>query len=271
MARLEVAINSPLAFSRRFAQPIESDELEEVFAQGPDTIGVEFRDRLFVWHAFPSPDRPGPGKEDAGPTVTVLVGDDEDAVRAADDAQRFVSAIAFYHQEPAETLYAQVTDITEDYTSAVNRAPRTTRWGWTLARSPTTITLRTEANVQLAIAYYREELNAGSPFFGFLAFWNSLEATFSVPERGRKGRGAAITARNDFIRAFALNARKAWRPDIPFPTDLADALEGDSRHAIAHVLRRPGERTIDPDVSADRARAYEWRLTCSSGWPMPRG
>jgi hypothetical protein len=51
-------------------------------------------------------------------------------------------------------------------------------------------------------------------------------------------------------------ALEAW--DVryyPFLDDLANALEQDSRHAIAHVLRRSTtHRHVDPDSAVDRDR-----------------
>jgi Methylamine utilization protein MauJ len=254
MARLEVVVNSPLAFSRRFADAIDERELGDVFSRAPDTVGIEFRGRLFVWHAFPSLERPGPGHEESCPTVTVLVDDETDARDAADELQRFVSALAFNYQEPAETRYAQRTDVTDAFAPAMNRGPRSTLWGWTLAPPPARIVMLPEQNVQLAVAYYREGLNSGSPFYGFLAFWNALDATFAVPGRGAKRRGSPRAARDAFIREFAPNARKLWPTGLPFPSDLADALERDSRNAIAHVIRGANERSVDPDVAEDRTR-----------------
>src|SRR5439155_10680615 len=64
MARLEVAVNSPLAFSRKYYEHTNAG-VTELFNTGPDTVGIEFRGRLFVWHAFPSPSQPGPGREES--------------------------------------------------------------------------------------------------------------------------------------------------------------------------------------------------------------
>lgn len=247
MARLEVAVNSPLAFSASFNQHRGPGAIGELVTRGPDTVGIDFRGRLFVWHAFPSRERPGPGNEEWGPSVTVLVEDEADVRRAADDLQRFVSALSFHYQEPAETLPALVTDVTDPYHPAEKRAPRTRRWGFTLTEPPTRITLRHDRNVQLAVGYFREGLNAGSPFYGFLAFWNALDATFGI-ERDASRREA-------FITSLAPRARALWDDAIVrFPPDLAAALQDDSRNAIAHVLRDVGKRSIDPDAAPDRAR-----------------
>jgi hypothetical protein len=124
---------------------------------------------------------------------------------------------------------------------------RRTHAGLLAVEPPEAIALRPEANLRLAVGYYREGLNAGSPFYRFLAFWNCLDATFSVETDS--------TPRDDFIRREA--PRLAWRWDnarYPFPANPAADLARDSRHAVAHVLRPAGRRTIDPDLADDRAR-----------------
>jgi hypothetical protein len=75
-----------------------------------------------------------------------------------------------------------------------------------------------------------------------------------VPGRGGKRRGGPRSARDTFIREFVPNARKLWPTGLPFPNDLAEALEHDSRHAITHVIRTAGERSVDPDLADDRER-----------------
>jgi hypothetical protein len=251
--RLEVIVNSPLAFSKRFAE-LFADVSARVSARVPDTVGIEFRGRVFVWHAFPSVERPDVGHEESGPTVTVVVEDDADARDAADELQRFVSGLAFNYGQPAETRYSQLTDVTDPFAPAKNRGPRSNLWGFMLAPPPARLVISPERKVELAVAYYREGLNSGSSFYGFLAHWNALNATFGVPGRGGTRRGSARAVRDWFIRAFASNAQKVWPEDLPFPDDLADALERGSRDALSHVLRGPGERSIDPDIAEDRAR-----------------
>jgi methylamine utilization protein MauJ len=206
MMRLEVAVNSPLAFSLTSAQLIDAETLRKSRTTGPDTVGIEFRGRLFVWHAFPSEERPGPGHEEAGPTVTVVLEPEEDEERVAVELERFVSAIAFAYQEPAVTLARVRTDGSEPYGPANFRAPRTPFWGYTLWPAPARIALRSDANVQLAVAYYREGLNATSPFYRFLALWNALEAAFAVTDRNTPEH----RERNKFIREFESKAHMAW-------------------------------------------------------------
>jgi hypothetical protein len=92
----------------RFADAIEERKLPGLFARAPDTVGIEFRGRVFIWHAFPSAEHRGPGHEEWGPTVTVLIKDEAAAEDVANDLQRFVSALAFNYQEPPETRYEGV-------------------------------------------------------------------------------------------------------------------------------------------------------------------
>src|SRR5258708_4547364 len=115
-----------------------------------------------------------------------------------------------------------------------------------LTGAPDALVVRPEANLRVALAYFREGMNAGSPFYRFLSFWTSLDATFGITRDS--------TRRDAFLRSFAPDARKIWDKRFPFPDDLAVALRDDSRHAIAHVLRDRGRRHVDPDSGTDRAR-----------------
>lgn len=244
MTRLEVAVRSPITFRRSlssgWSQPID------VLKAPPETVGIEFEGRLFVWHAFEPRDDPDFGYEEFGPSVTVVTHEDDDERAAANDLQRFLSALAFWLDQPAEAVSFGGSGETDPYHPAIARARRT-HAGLLAAKPPDAIVLRPETNLRLAVGYYREGMNAGSPFYRFLAFWNCLDAAFNVETDS--------TPRDDFIRREA--PRLAWRWDNsrhPFPADPASDLERDSRHAVAHVLRPPGRRTIDPDLAEDRVR-----------------
>jgi hypothetical protein len=149
--------------------------------------------------------------------------------------------------QPAEAVSSHTgSGVTDPFHPAIHRAPRT-HVGWMLTEPPDAIVVRPETNVRVALAYFREGLNAGSPFYRFLAFWNSIDATFGVTRDA--------TRRDAFIRSFAPRVRSRWDGRrFPFPSDLAVALRDDSRHAIAHVLRDPGGQQVDPDSGTDRDR-----------------
>lgn len=223
--------------------------LVDIFGRGPETVGIEFAGRLFVWHAFPTirnHEAPSVGHEEWGPTVTVVVEDEDDEGAAADDLQRFLTALAFWLHQPAEAVSFGSSGESDPFHPAIHRALRT-HVGWMLAEPPAAISMRREPRLRVALAYFREALNAGSPFYRFLAFWNSLEAAVGMTRDS--------TSRDRLINSLAERVRETvWDARYPFPPDLASALRDDSRHAIAHVLRDPGGREIDPDRAADRVR-----------------
>jgi hypothetical protein len=120
----------------------------------------------------------------------------------------------------------------------------------------------------VALAVYREGLNATSPFYFFLAFWNVLDAVF----RDERVRDAFLSRLGD-------ERSHAWRwssSERPWPPDMAEELRESSRNAIAHVVRRHADQTvIDPDLPSDRERLREeadWlhavaRTSVEERWP----
>jgi hypothetical protein len=241
MARFCAAIRSPIAFRRRVGL-LTIDNLKAP----PETVGIEFEGRLFVWHAFEPRKDPVTGrmKED-GPSVSVVVKDKDDEREAADSLQRFLSALAYYYDQPAEAVSYGGDGETDPYHPATLRAPRT-HAGWMMTEPYEAMALRPEPLLRLAVAYYREGLSAGSPFYRFLAFWNCLDAVLEVEHDA--------SARDTFLDETAPRFKAQWDERYPFPKNPAKAFKDDSRHAIAHVLRRKGRRRIDPDLADDRVR-----------------
>jgi hypothetical protein len=206
-----------------------------------------FESRLFVWHSFEPPDGARLGQEQSGPTLAWSFDEGEDR-DAQDAAERLLSALAFYLGQPAESLSYGISEATSPHEPATTRRARGD-FGWALTKPPSEIVVRAEPNVRVALAYYREGLNSGSPFYRFLSFWNCLDATFRILDRGTpEDRG-----RMAFINSMREDVRPAWRHS-PLPADLAQALYKDSRNAVAHVLRDPHQRVVDPDRSEDRVR-----------------
>jgi len=239
MARFEAAVRSPIAFRRRIGT------FAEDLLRPPDTVGIEFEGRLFVWHAFePDVDPITKRPIEYGPSVTVVVDGDEDERQAADSLQRFLSTLAYYYDQPAEAISYGGSSESDPYWPAVLRAPRT-HLGWMITEPYDGIGLRPEPLLRVAVAYYREGLSAVSPFYRFLSFWNSIGATYG-DDRHRRA---------DFINEMAPLHRDAhWDERVPFPDDPAKAFYDDSRSAIAHVVRDAGKKTIDPDRATDRVR-----------------
>ncbi len=242
VARLEVAVRSPIRFgsTHELSAPAE-------------TVGIEFENRLFVWHALEPRDDPAFGYEEFDPTVTVTVQGTDDERNAADTMQRFLSVIAFWLGQPAEALNGGMSGEPDSFHPAITRARRTYSGLYRVA-APRAIELRPERNVRLAVSYYREALNAGTPFYRFLAFWNSLEAALTVNQE--------TTLRDAFINREAQHFVGRWNSARhSFPTDPATTLVRDSRNAIAHVLRGDQRCEVDPDKADDRERLdHEARL-----------
>jgi len=240
MARFCAAIRSPIAFRGR----VGLLTIENLKAP-PETVGIEFEGRLFVWHAFEPRKDPVTGRmEEDGPSVSVVVKDEDDEREAADSLQHFLSALAYYYNQPAEAVSYGGDGETDPYHPAILRARRT-HSGW-MMKPYEAMALRPESLLRLAIAYYREGLGAGSPFYRFLAFWNCLDAVFDVESDSSE--------RDAFLSEAAPRFKAQWDERYPFPANPARTFAQDSRHAIAHVLRKPGRRTIDPDSAEDRVR-----------------
>lgn len=244
--------------------------LAEDLRRPPDTVGIEFEGRLFVWHAFaPDVDPITQRQIEYGPSISVVVEGDEDERQAAESLQRFLSALAFYYNQPAEAISYGGSGESDPYWPAVLRA-RATHLGWMMTEPYDVMSLRPEPLLRVAVAYYREGLSAVSPFYRFLSLWNSLGATFGDDAKRLAG----------FINAEAPRHRTAhWNERIAFPNDPAKAFYDDSRNAIAHVVRDKGKRTIDPDRAADRVRIDSeanlllWlaRMAIEQEYPHPVG
>jgi hypothetical protein len=126
---------------------------------------------------------------------------------------------------------------------------------------------RSDPRLRAALAVYREDLSAASPFYRFLAFWNVLETSFPNDE----------AKRDSFIRRVAPSSSY-----LSFPTlgDLAQHFRENSRNAIAHIVRSdPTDTSLDPDMPEDRERLdleARWlqdvaRKAVLQVWPDPVG
>jgi hypothetical protein len=154
-----------------------------------------------------------------------------------------LSALAFHFQTrlDAEPLAggSGESDLLHPYGA---QAPADTVGAY-LAPAPREIVVEDDAQLRLALAVNREALNASSPFYAFLAYWNVLEVVFDAD--GAK--------RNNFLRQEVANTYQ--RPTFVAGQDIATYLRDESRHAIAHVIRTsPTDTAIDPDLPLDRGR-----------------
>jgi hypothetical protein len=115
-----------------------------------------------------------------------------------------------------------------------------------------------DSNLRSALAYHREGQNAGSPFYRFLAFWNCIDVVFNSSGRDTRDR-------DNFLDAEVPRFQQRWdNPDSELPRHPAQHFGHESRHAIAHAVRDPGQTEIDPDLFKDRQRLeYESQFL---GW-----
>src|SRR5207244_1363689 len=91
ISRLDVAVRSPLGFRRGLGLAPPLEELRKP----PETTGIEFEGRLFVWHYLEPRDDPDLGYQEFGPSVTVIHEevDEKSWIEPANALQRFLSAV----------------------------------------------------------------------------------------------------------------------------------------------------------------------------------
>lgn len=275
MPTFTVALRSPLAFWARapedFAPPID------ILKAPPEAAGVEFEGREFVWHPPMEREWEGFGLLRDGPMLAVAISDDADEAAASAAAQRFFSAIAFHYDEAVEDVSYGSSGEPDPYHWAGSRAPQAFA-GVRRETAPAAIEVNADPRLRVALAYYREGLNAGSPFYRFLALWNVLTAVFDVEHETVPGsRPPASTPeaqqRDAFIRHVASTAppgRRAAR----VTGDVAGYFRDEARNAIAHVRRSRG-RELNPDEPAERVRLSDdstWlrlisRAAIVDAWP----
>lgn len=203
-----------------------------------DTVGITFQGRLFVWHHI---------DDEHDPVVSAVLEQDVPAEwkAAAAVAQRLLSAVVYdaEHVPVISPSRGGGTPTTNPWAPATVRVPRSA-FGLHLNTAPASIEVANDSHLRLALALYREAVNAASPFYEFLALWNAL--------------GAAI--QNEAQRTRFINTRgpAEWRlyaNGDRLPRDLHHEFYEASRNAIAHAVRdRPSKTVIDPDLPTDRQR-----------------
>lgn len=229
----------------------------------PASVVIEFEGREFGWLAL----KPAHENDfEPAPTLTARVEQDTqeewDAAREA--AQRLLSAFAFEFDTRLVSNPSSGGSSERDLLHPYGARVVNDVAGFHFAAAPKRVVLRPEPELRLALAVYREGLNASSPFYGFLAFWNVLETTFS----GNRAQ------RNKFLRAEAPKSHFG----VPVKGDVAAKFRDDSRNAVAHIVRDdPTDTSIDPDLPGDRVRLEvetRWlrdlaRKAVLQRWPKP--
>jgi hypothetical protein len=244
--RLTLGLRSPLAFR-------VPDGTGNWLEAPAEAVAIEFEARTFVWHP-PFEREDELARSEYGPMVAVVVADDEDGRRAAPVVQRFLSAIAYYFDQPVDDGGGGFggdggSDPFNPFGSRQQRAyPYVYR-----ADAPTGIAAVQEKDAEVAFAYYREGLNASSPFYRCVAFRNVLDVVFSVVNDTVSGTPTEeARARDAFIESNATRI-SGWFSRVAPPRGWPQYLREEVRNALAHV-NRSGRREINPDDPTERVR-----------------
>jgi hypothetical protein len=218
------------------------------WVQKPETVGFSFNNREFVWHA---PDGTIPdlifGDREIGPTIVTVLREPGELAAAETEVERLLSALSFVYMQPAQAIAHGTSHGSDPWGQPLTRAPRTNA-GWMMGEGHGQFAVANDSNLRTALAYHREGHNAGSPFYRFLAFWNSIDVVFNSSGRDRRDR-------DTFLDVTVPRFQQRWDdPDNGLPQHPAKHFRHESRHAIAHAVRDPGQTEIDPDLFNDRQR-----------------
>lgn len=272
--RLELPVQTGL---RLHADPPGYAPPASQLANRARTVGIEFADRLLVWHEIPStPAKPPFPEFSYNPTITVVFDGEDDRNSAANDLLRFVSALVFHYElfiHPVLPFFLSGSGDMNPFHRPMRTDLRSFVNTWDES-APARIEADAEAG--LALAVYREGVNATSPYFGFFAFWSVLDAVFDGKSKRVDAfvNGAADT--NEGIGDYAQRILPRWT--LPEDTDTATYLREHGRNAIGHVKRdRSDAPHVDPDDNQARhrlaAEAYWLRALAKRAvlerWPEP--
>lgn len=245
--RLTLGLQSPLAFGKL-------DETSRDWLKAPAVpVAIEFEGRTFLWHP-PFEREDELGRTEYGPMVAVVIADDDDGKHAAPVLQRFLSAIAYYFEQPVDDGGGGVGGDggSDPFNPFGHRQQRAHPYIYK-ADAPASIATVQDQDAQVALAYFREGLNASSPFYRCVAYRNVLDVVFGVVSETVAGAPTAEAAKRDaFIDANATRI-SAWYSRAAPTRGWADYLREEVRNALAHV-NRSGRREINPDDPSERVR-----------------
>jgi hypothetical protein len=225
----------------------------------PDVAGIEFEGREFVWHP-PVEYEDELARSQYGPMVAVVIADDADGRAAAQSLQRFLSTAAFAYDQPVDDGAGGLGGDGESdaYHPFGARAQRSHPYVYK-AEAPAALVVTGDEPLPLALSYFREGLNASSPFYRCVAFRNVLDAvyeveheTVAVPGTQQRALTKEAAARDTFIDARAATIAEWYSRTTP-AVGWPDYLREEVRNALAHV-NRTGRRQVNPDDPAERVR-----------------
>jgi len=163
-----VGLRSPIAF--RLPGPLTAKSLTADL----QAVGIAFDGHEFIWH--PPMKRELDGEtDDYGPMISVLVPGTEDSPAVADALQRFFSAVAFRFAQPVEDVIHGGVGGNDPWNP---HGARTQRYyaATHVIDAPKEIAVKPDEALWLALAIYREGINATSSIYRCLCFKNVLDA-----------------------------------------------------------------------------------------------
>jgi hypothetical protein len=241
---------------------------------GPVPVAIAFGPDVYVWHEAPVM-RPFPDDRPTGetaPSLSVAYRGARERRRVTAGANRLLSALAFHFGRGIEVIYYAGAGGDSAYDAPFVRG---TAESWReLVAAPGSLAVLRSPRLWLALALHREGMNSGSPFYGFLAHWNAIEAAFDVTTRGSPGG----VRRDRFLNSEGLRLAEALPEDrrATLPLNLARYLADESRDAIAHVVRnrrdQPHLNPDDPEHLTRLSAEAEWiralaRAAIDQRWP----
>jgi hypothetical protein len=239
---------------------------------------IEFEGRDLVWHELGLSDGQLEPAYDFAPTVTVVVENVEAEEELYGLILRFLAAVAFRYDVGAMTHNPGGSGETDPLHPAVSRQRYALFVGKLIVPAPQRVEVAVGEGLGQALGVYREGVSAASPYLGWFAFWNAIEAAHDgVPSRVDEFLNAETPNVVEDVDAY-VESVLTLALDQPEPRDIAEYFRQHGRAAIAHVKRdRPPYTEINPDDPADRFRldADTWvlrslaRRAIEATWPHP--
>lgn len=180
--------------------------------------------------------------------LLTIVENEKDIAPAAKTAAEYFSALAWETQgnihfgNPSWARNGRIRDLKSAQASIFDFAripPGREIGGYSISNIPH---IENE-DQRLALALYREAGAANNDYLQFLFYWQILYVGSNTKPWDAVNKARKNIRDNTWIGKLELNGKT-----------IGDYFRDDCRDAIAHVMRKPGETTIDFDEPADRKR-----------------
>ena len=234
MTRYEAAVSTHVAFGEPGGP---------AFSRA-DQLVIQFDGRAFVWHDLRQPESDG-----VDPVVTTMVDDATDSGSEMLATNRFISALSFVTDQPMAIGVNAAAGFKGELDRPLLGQPALA--ATVIVRAPTAIDVSADGRLRLVLGLFREGRAANSPFYGFLALYNALDAAFDNNERQR----------NAFI------ATRSWsrhRPRRDGPTSCKTSFATRSRTPSGGQARRCSTPTTFGIGHGWDDRRRWWLRSCAS-------